>query len=63
MQSVPITTNVVNSNPAQASALDTTLCDIVCQWLAVGLCFFPGTPVSATNKTDRNDIAELLLCR
>jgi hypothetical protein len=32
MQSVPITTKVVSSNPAHVrGALDTTLCDIVCQ--------------------------------
>jgi hypothetical protein len=34
----------------------TTLCDKVCQWLATGRCFFPGLPVSSTNKTDRHDI-------
>ena len=50
MQSVPITTEVVSSYPAQAGVLDTTLCDKVCQW------FSPGTPVSSTNKTDPNDI-------
>ena len=41
--------------------LDTTLCDKVCQWLATGRWFSPGTPVSPTNKTDRHDIAEILL--
>ena len=41
MQSVPIPTKVVSSNP--------------------GRLFFPGTPVSSTNKTDRHDIAEILL--
>ena len=35
----------------------TTLCDKVCQWLATGRWFFPGPPVSSTNKTDRHDIA------
>ena len=29
----------------------TTLCDEVCQWLATGLLFSPGPPVSYTNKT------------
>jgi hypothetical protein len=29
---------------------DTTLCDKVCQWLATGLWFSPGTPVSCTNE-------------
>jgi hypothetical protein len=39
----------------------TTLCDKVCQWLATGRWFSPGTPISSNNKTDRNDIAEILL--
>jgi hypothetical protein len=38
-----------------------TLCDKVCQWLARVLWFSLGTPVSSTNKTDRHDIAEILL--
>jgi hypothetical protein len=42
-------------------ALDTALCDKVCQWLATGRWFPPGTPVSSTNKTDLQDIAEILL--
>ena len=41
--------------------LDTILCDKVCQWLATGRWFSPGTPVSSTNKTDRHDITEILL--
>ena len=41
--------------------LDTTLCDQVCQWLAAGLWFSPGTLVSSTNITDCHDIAEILL--
>ena len=40
---------------------NTTLCDKVCQWLATGQWFSPGTPVSFTNKTDHQDIAEILL--
>jgi hypothetical protein len=32
--------------------LDKTLCDKICQWLAAGRWFSPGTPVSSTNKTD-----------
>ena len=39
----------------------TTLCDKVCQWLATGQWFSPGTPVSSTNKTDHHDIPEILL--
>jgi len=41
--------------------LDTALCDTICQWLAAGRWFSPGTTVSSTNKTDRHDIAEILL--
>ena len=40
---------------------DATLCDKVCQWLATGRWFSPGTPVSSTNKTGRHLIAEILL--
>jgi hypothetical protein len=32
------------------------LYDTVWQWLATGLWFSPGTPVSSTNKTDCQDI-------
>ena len=39
----------------------TTLCNKVCQLLAAGLWFSPGSPVSSTNKTDRHDITEILL--
>ena len=39
----------------------TTLCDKVCQWLATGRWFSPGPPVSSTNKTARQDTAEILL--
>jgi hypothetical protein len=62
MQSVPFTTDVVMFEPRlRCSVLDTTLCDKVCQWLAAGQWFSPGTPVSSTNKTDRHDITEILL--
>ena len=43
------------------SVFDITLCDEVCQWLVDGRCFSTGTPVSFTNKTDRQDIIEILL--
>jgi len=33
----------------------------VCQWLAPGRWFSPGTPVSSTNKTDGHDITKILL--
>jgi hypothetical protein len=41
--------------------LDTTLCDKVRQWHATGWWFSPGTLVSTISKTDRHDIAEILL--
>ena len=44
MQAVPITTNVVSSNPLRRGVLDTTLCDKVCQWLTAGQWFSLGTP-------------------
>ena len=47
--------------PLRRCVLDTTLCNKVCQWLAAGRLFSPGPPVSSTNKTDRHDIAEILL--
>ena len=40
------------------ATLYVTLCDKVCQWLAAGRWF---TPVSSTNKSDRDDIAEIFL--
>ena len=39
----------------------TTLCDKVCQWLAIGRRFSPDPPVSSTNKTDIHDVTEILL--
>ena len=41
--------------------LDAILCNKVCQWLAAGRWFSPGTAVSSTNKTDCHDITEILL--
>ena len=43
------------------ATLFTLNCDKVCPWLAAGLWFSPGTPVTSTNKTDHYDIAETLL--
>jgi hypothetical protein len=45
MQSVPITTNVVSLNPAQA------IQHYVIKFVA-GQWFYPCTPVSSTNKTE-----------
>ena len=61
MQSVPITTNVVISNPTQASVLDTTLCDIKFVNDMQQASDFLLVLVSSTNKTDRHDITEILL--
>ena len=41
--------------------LDATLCDKVCQRLATGRWFSQVTPVCSINKTDRQDITEILL--
>jgi hypothetical protein len=43
------------------AVLDTTSRDKVCQLLAAGRLFPPGTLVSSTNKTDPHDITEKLL--
>jgi hypothetical protein len=59
VQSLPISTNVVSWNPTHGevySVLDTNLCDKVCQHLAAGLWFSPGTPASSTSKADRHII-------
>ena len=66
MQSVPITTKAVSSNPVHDEVYsiqhyDTALCDKDCKWLVTDRWFSPGTPVSSTNKTYHNDIAEILL--
>ena len=39
-------------------ALDTTICDTVCQWLATSRWF---SPISPTNKIDCHDITDILL--
>jgi hypothetical protein len=55
------TTKVVSTNPVHGEVYSTILCDKVCQWLATGRWFSPGTAVSSTNKTSRHDIIEILL--
>jgi hypothetical protein len=47
--------------PFRRGVLDTTLFDKLCQWLATGRWFSPGSPISSTNKIDRHDITEILL--
>ena len=61
VQSVPITTNVESSNPTQVRCTHTILCDKVCHCLAAGRWLSLGTLVSFANKTDSNDITEILL--
>jgi hypothetical protein len=61
MESVPITNNVVSSNPARRGVLDATLCDKIWHCLVAGWWFSSDTPVSSTNKTDRHDKTEVLL--
>jgi hypothetical protein len=59
MQSVPITTDVVGSNPAQGGA---TLCGKVCQWLAAGQWFSPGTLLKValnTIKLKKQSLSEI----
>ena len=59
VQSVPITTRIVSSNPVHGEVYSIQYYVIkVCQWLATGPWF---SPVSATNKTDRHDTTEILL--
>jgi hypothetical protein len=53
---------LMSPDPVHGEVLvDTTLCDQACQWLTAGQRFSPGTPASFTNKTDSQEIAEILL--
>jgi len=61
MQSVPITTEVVSSNPPRLGFSAQRLYDKVSKWLAAGRWFYPGCPISSTNKTDSRDITEIVL--
>jgi len=56
---VPITTDVVSSNPAQDEMYNIMIKFV--SDLRQGLWFSPGTPVSSTNKTKRHDITRILL--
>ena len=38
------------------------VCDTVCQWFTTSRRLTPGTPESSTNKTDLQDITEILCC-
>ena len=59
---MPITTDVVSWNSANVEVYSIQHYVIkVRPWLATGWLFFLGVPFSSINKTDRNDIAEILL--
>ena len=51
VQSVPITTKAMSSNPR---VFEKPLCDQICQWFSLD------TPVSSINKTDRHDIQNVV---
>ena len=62
MQSVAITTKVVSLNPAHAKVYwiqHYVIKFIIDLWQVCG--FLKVLPISSTNKTDRHDIAELLM--
>jgi hypothetical protein len=59
VQSVPITTKVMSSNPVHGDVYSIQY--YVRQLLATGRWFSSGTPVSSTNKTDHHDITEISL--
>jgi hypothetical protein len=58
VQSVPITTKVVSSNPVHGEVYSIQHYEIK---FVSDLQQVSGTPVSSTNKTDRQDIIEILL--
>ena len=63
MQSVPITTKVVSSNPGHGKMylIQHYVIKFVSDLLVSGWWFSLGNQVSSTNKTDRHDITEILL--
>ena len=61
MQSVTITTNVVELESRSGEVYSIQHYVIKFVWLATGMWFSMGTSVSSTNKTDCHDIAEILL--
>jgi hypothetical protein len=62
MQSVPITSKVVSSNPVHGEVYSTQyyVIKFVADFRQVSG-FFPDIAVSSINKTDYHDIAEILL--
>ena len=63
VQSVPITTKVVSSNPAHGEvySIQHHVIKFVSDLRQVSVFFSLGTLVSSTNKTDRQDITEISL--
>ena len=62
VQSEPITTKVVSSNPTDGGVYLIKYCDKLCQRLAIlGRQFSAGTQVSSTNETDFHDMTDILL--
>ena len=62
MQSEPITTNIVSSNPAhgEVHSIQNYVIKFVND-LRAGQLFSLGTPVFSSNKTDNDDITEIVL--
>jgi hypothetical protein len=62
MQSVPITSKVVSSNPVHGEvySIQYYVIKFVSDWRQVGG-FSPGIPVSFTNKTKLHDVIEIYL--
>ena len=58
MQSVPITTKVASSNPADGEVYSIKYYVIQ---LVSDMRFSAGIPVASTNKTDRHEITEIFL--
>jgi len=59
MLSVPITTNIVSSNPRSDEVY--SIQHYVIKFVSDLRRFSPGSPVSFTNKTDHHDLTEILL--
>ena len=63
MQSVPITTNIVSSNPADGElySIQHNMIKFVSDLREVTQWFSSDTLVFSSNKSDRHDIAEILM--
>jgi len=63
VQSLPINTNIVSSNPnyVEMYLIQHFVIKFVSHLRQAGWCFSLGTMVSSTNKTEHHDITEILL--